>query len=94
MLVLWPGGPGTGKAGHVGPAAPMGPGGPVGPVVDGGEGGQGSDPSRGQAGTRQRLRRRSIVTRSWLKATPMAEIVTMPAYIWGMAKLNCEALIR
>jgi hypothetical protein len=40
------------------------------------------------------VNRRSSATRSWLNTRPMTEIVTMPAYICGTAKLNCDALIR
>ncbi len=56
--------------------------------------GMGTEGFQARTGTRQELSRRSTVTRSWLKATPMAEIVMMPAYICGIAKLYCEALIR
>src|SRR4051794_19694233 len=42
-------------------------------------------------GTRQDVNRRSRPTSSWLNSTPMAEIVMMPAYIRGIAKLNWDA---
>src|SRR4051812_34443184 len=46
------------------------------------------------AGTRQDVNLRSRATSSWLNTTPMAEIVMMPAYICGIAKLNWALLIR
>lgn len=88
------GGGETQRAGRRAGQETSGAGGERGPATEPGGGGTSRRPGQSPAGARQELSRRSTVTRNWLKATPMAEIVMMPAYICGIAKLYWEALIR